>query len=68
MFFYDHALSNVLNLVYWTIALFVGTIYSSSLFPGRAPDDRVLILNYIGGATNPDIVNMVCLSMTYEIV
>ncbi|GJP36109.1 hypothetical protein CLOM_g20634 [Closterium sp. NIES-68] len=36
----------------------LGTIYSSVLFPNRAPDGRVLLLCYIGGACNTKIATM----------
>jgi protoporphyrinogen/coproporphyrinogen III oxidase len=34
----------------------LGTVWNSSLFPGRAPKDHVLLTSFLGGATNPGIV------------
>jgi oxygen-dependent protoporphyrinogen oxidase len=36
----------------------LGTLFSSTLFPGRAPEDHVLLTSFIGGARNPGISNM----------
>ncbi len=32
----------------------LGTIFSSSVFPGRCPDDEVLLTTFIGGARQPE--------------
>ena len=34
----------------------LGTVWNSSLFPGRAPEGRVLLTSFVGGATNPQVV------------
>ena len=36
----------------------LGTIYSSSLFPGRAPGGQILLLCYFGGALNRKVTEM----------
>jgi hypothetical protein len=36
----------------------LGTIYSSSLFPGRVPTGQVLLLSYFGGAQNRRVADM----------
>ena len=33
----------------------LGTLFSSSLFPGRAPDDHVLLTTFVGGARDPEL-------------
>jgi oxygen-dependent protoporphyrinogen oxidase len=35
----------------------LGTVWNSSLFPGRAPDGSVAITSFTGGATDTDILS-----------
>jgi len=36
----------------------LGTVWNSSLFPGRAPDDQVLLTSFVGGATDPSAADL----------
>jgi len=36
----------------------LGTVWSSSLFPNRAPNDYVQLTSFLGGATDPDTVSL----------
>ena len=35
----------------------LGTVWNSSLFPGRAPEGAVTVTSFTGGATNPEIIS-----------
>jgi protoporphyrinogen/coproporphyrinogen III oxidase len=36
----------------------LGTVWNSSLFPGRAPRDHVLLTSFVGGATDPTAIEL----------
>jgi oxygen-dependent protoporphyrinogen oxidase len=36
----------------------LGTVFNSSLFPGRAPEGHVLLTSFAGGATNPSLCDL----------
>ncbi len=36
----------------------LGTIFSSSVFPGRCPEDEVLLTTFVGGARRPELAEL----------
>ncbi len=36
----------------------LGTLFSSSLFPGRAPKDKALLTTFVGGERNPELCGL----------
>jgi protoporphyrinogen/coproporphyrinogen III oxidase len=45
----------------------LGVIWNSSLFPGRCPQDSVLLTSFIGGATDPQILKMEDLEIANQV-
>jgi oxygen-dependent protoporphyrinogen oxidase len=45
----------------------LGTVWNTSLFPNRAPQDHVLLTSFIGGATDPSAVKLPAAELTATI-
>ncbi len=55
----DHSLNGFGFLVPRSAGLkILGTVWSSSLFPNRAPSDHVQLTSFLGGATDPDTASL----------
>jgi oxygen-dependent protoporphyrinogen oxidase len=53
----DHSLAGFGFLVPRSAGLSIlGTVWNSSLFPGRAPEGQALLTSFVGGATNPGAI------------
>lgn len=46
----------------------LGTVFSSSLFPGRAPEGNVLLTTFVGGVRNPDLANADLTTLTARVL
>jgi len=45
----------------------LGTVWNSSLFPGRAPDGHALLTSFVGGATNPGALQKSPDALAYQV-
>ncbi|HEU5040979.1 MAG TPA: protoporphyrinogen oxidase [Gemmatimonadales bacterium] len=45
----------------------LGALFSSTLFPGRAPEGHVLITVFVGGVRNPDLANADLATLTARV-
>ena len=46
----------------------LGAVFSSTLFPGRAPDAHVMLTVFVGGTRNPDFVNVDLQTLTARVL
>ncbi|HEY7479692.1 MAG TPA: protoporphyrinogen oxidase [Gemmatimonadales bacterium] len=46
----------------------LGVIFSSTVFPGRAPDGHVLLTAFVGGVRNPDLANADLVTLTARVM
>lgn len=46
----------------------LGVIFSSTVFPGRAPQGHVLLTAYVGGVRNPDLANADLSTLTARVL
>jgi protoporphyrinogen/coproporphyrinogen III oxidase len=45
----------------------LGSVWNSSLFPGRAPEGHVLLTSFVGGATNPAAIQQTPESLSAQV-
>jgi protoporphyrinogen/coproporphyrinogen III oxidase len=45
----------------------LGSVWNSSLFPGRAPEGHVLLTSFVGGATNPGAIQQTPESLSAQV-
>lgn len=45
----------------------LGTVWNSSLFPGRAPEGQALLTSFVGGATNPGAIRQSTESLAAQV-